>query len=487
MIHLLCLFTVLAMNSWAPLSDQLPNMKAGWVRPNEETAPLSAETDGGPVVDSDSTVDIPDLGQNLEQELFGPATGNGSAQGPPLDLSVEQIRLVMGGRAYLAIQYRALQDILWTQQALTSPSLLDLFWDARPTDRVRAFVSGRLDFDFSVADLQNLPTLFPRQQTRLRLDQIWLKFDLDRSVFLTFGKQRIRWGSGRVWNPTDFLNAQILNPLDVFDRRLGVTLAKIHVPIESNGSNLYFILTLDSANLLARAGYAARIELLLFNTEVAGSVALQPERPLRFGLDVSSGIGAFDLHSELAFRFGDQRPFFTSTENPDEIDGGEWVQARRPDVWYTQALIGAETSWVYAEDAFATFGIEYFWNQLGYPSPALYGLLFSSGAFQPLYLGEHYLSGYVVLPSPGPFDNLNLVVTTLTNLSDGSWLSRGDAALRLLRVITLNTWLVLHYGRLGEFRLPIEIPADSGIPGLEMGLSLPPPQFELGAALNLDF
>ena len=181
MIHLPCLYAVLSMSSWIPTSDQHPDIKAGEVPLDDERAPLSANTDGSPVVDSDSTVDIPDLGQTLEEELFGSATGNGNAQGTPLDLSVAPIRLVMGGRAYLAIEYRALQDILWTQQALTSPSLLDLFWDARPTDRVRAFVSGRLDFDFSVADLQNLPTLFPRQQTRLRLDQIWLKFDPSRS------------------------------------------------------------------------------------------------------------------------------------------------------------------------------------------------------------------------------------------------------------------------------------------------------------------
>ena len=453
--------------------------------PEEENKSVAAN----PKIDLNSneerSTDDDPIALEREAEIFGATDAAREVSGS--QFSFDQFNLEMGGRAYLALQYQFLQDIVWTQQAITSPSLLDLFWDARPNDRVRSYVAARLDYDFSVTDLQSELVPFPRERVRLRLDQFWLKFDVGRSVFLTIGKQRIRWGSGRTWNPTDFLNAQILNPLDVFDRRLGVTLAKVHVPFEQNGSNLYLLLTLDEANLLARAGCAGRIELLLFNTEIAGSFALQPQAPLRFGFDVSTGLGPFDLHSELAFRFRDQRPFWTQNENAEEDDNGEWVQSPRPDTWYTQALLGVETSWVYATDAFLTLGVEYFWNQLGYPSSELYGRLFSSGAFQPLYLGEHYLSGYLVLPSPGPFDDLNLIFTTLTNLSDGSWLTRGDGALRVLRVITLNTWLVLHYGNLGEFRLPLEIPANNVIPGFETGISLPPPQFELGAALNLDF
>jgi hypothetical protein len=35
------------------------------------------------------------------------------------------------------------------------------------------------------------------------LDQMWIRFDILETVFVTAGKQHVRWGTGRFWQPTD--------------------------------------------------------------------------------------------------------------------------------------------------------------------------------------------------------------------------------------------------------------------------------------------
>jgi len=68
--------------------------------------------------------------------------------------------------------------------------------------------------------------------TGVLLDQMWLRFDIKHTVFVTAGRQHVRWGTARFWTPTDFLHIQHRNPLDVFDARTGTTMIKVHVPWE---------------------------------------------------------------------------------------------------------------------------------------------------------------------------------------------------------------------------------------------------------------
>lgn len=444
--------------------------------PTERALEREAEIFGAPAVDG-----MPEAGEPASPVQEGDAS-------PPSGLEVIQNlerALDLGGRVYLALQYTFQEEGAPPGHPLVSPSLLDLYADARPSDRVRAFASARLDIDFTAPMNPEETQGLPRQATRVRLDQLWIKLDAGRTAFLTLGKQRIRWGSGRFWNPTDFLNAARLDPLDVFDRRLGVTLAKVHFPLEEIGSNIYFFGVLDDADLLGNAGLASRLEALVFNTEIAVSAALRPGQPLRFGLDVSSGLWLFDLRSEIAFLYGSDQPGF---EGPLDFERGVLpVEVSRVDEWIIQALFGGELSLLYAEDGAVTLGAEYFYNDAGYDEPSLYPLLFQRGAFQPLYVGRHYLAGYVALPGPGRYDELNLVASTLANLSDLSVLTRLDASAQLLTFVTLNAWAVAHYGSPGELRLRVTIPPQPAIEGLEDGISLPAPVVDLGAALTVVF
>ena len=77
------------------------------------------------------------------------------------------------------------------------------------------------------------------QGPRVVLDQMWLRFDIKHTVFVTAGRQHVKWGTARVWQPTDFLHVVKRNPLDVFDARTGSSMLKLHVPWEERGWNFY--------------------------------------------------------------------------------------------------------------------------------------------------------------------------------------------------------------------------------------------------------
>jgi len=131
--------------------------------------------------------------------------------------------LKIGGQIYLRAQSSAQQGQSAGNWTLSSPSLLDAYMDVRPNDRVRGFVLARTIFDptlpatastsfaaisggsqggASTGGAANLSSLFGVQATRtprVLLDQMWLRFDIKHTVFVTAGRQHVRWGTARFW------------------------------------------------------------------------------------------------------------------------------------------------------------------------------------------------------------------------------------------------------------------------------------------------
>ena len=149
----------------------------------------------------------------------------------------------------------------WT---LASPNLLDAYFDARPNERVRAFIrgahelrsdarrpagtidAGRRQPDHArraarspAASATGFSTFNASRGPNTVLDQMWIAFDIEHKVFVTAGKQHVKWGTGRFWTPTDYLHPIKRNPLDVFDARPGTSMLKLHFPWESRAWNFY--------------------------------------------------------------------------------------------------------------------------------------------------------------------------------------------------------------------------------------------------------
>lgn len=463
-----------------------------------------------------------------EALLGSPGAGTQFAEdAPPED------PLAIGGLLYLRAQSFALEGQPVRDVSFSVPSLLDLYLDVRPNERVRGFVLGRMVYDptlppavapgeattgplapgASTAGALSPSEVF-QQRTRdpqVFLDQYWLNFDVARRLFVTAGKQHVRWGTARFWMPTDYLHLRNRNPIDVFDARVGTNMLKVHLPIESLAWNFYgyvVVEDLEATNRLGRVAGALRGEFVLGTTELGLGVFARREDSPRFAVDVSTGVGDFDFYGELALRDAgevDRVRFDPNATAPAPVPPQPWenpgaaalrdlqrtVSALYPSFraegYRPQAVGGVTYTVKYNDQDTFTLGGEYFYNGLGYDSATAYpGLVLPrlETLQQPatfFYLGRHYGALFASFPRPFSLETHTFTLSTLGNLSDQSYLSRVDYSYILLTHMTLEAFVGVHYGtRAGEFRF--------GVEELRVGnlvLNQPPSLLDFGLALRM--
>ncbi|MFC1610574.1 hypothetical protein ACFL6C_06425 [Myxococcota bacterium] len=397
-------------------------------------------------------------------------------------LSEHEDWLDLGGLLYMRVDYHAEEDTKAQESPLRSPNLVDVYLDAQPNDRVRGHVRGRLRHDFTVPPDSLDAFGQPRARTEVLLDQLWLKLDVAQLLFVTAGKQAVRWGSGRFWNPTDFLNRQKRDPLAIMDERTGVSMVKLHLPIESLGWNLYAVANLDEAETPELTGAALRAELLFGETEIALTYASRKNNPHQLGLDISSAIWLFDLRTEVAAQKGIVTPFFRGPLDIQRLAFPREVS--REDQWILQGTAALEITIRYADQDNVTVGVEYFYNDAGYKNAHLYPWLALEGQFVPLYLGRHYVAAYAHLPQPGLWNDTSFTVSAMGNLSDESWLARFDWQVRVLTHLDVNVYAIYHFGENGELNYGLSVPAFP-VAGLEDGIEVRQPIIDVGVALRV--
>jgi hypothetical protein len=422
--------------------------------------------------------------------------------------------LAIGGQLYLRAFLFARKDTPPSQWELTAPSLLDVYLDARPTDRVRGFVLVRGFHDPTASEVQPilpLPSEFDdgqplpvpgaqaREEFEVLLDQLWLRFDVGRRAFFTAGKQHVKWGVGRFWNPTDFLHRVRRNPLAPFDVRTGTTMVRLQVPWEARGWNLQAAAILEPlvppidetaprAGQLGALGGALRSELVLGTAEVGVGGVVQKGRPARLGVDVSAGVWELDVYGELALRSAPELPLWREVPGATSSTPA-FARFERfdPGGANPAATLGASWTGKYGDQDTLTIGAEYFYNRNGYADATIYPWLLLQGDFAPFYLGQHYAGAYVLLPGPGSWDTASFTLSALGNLSDGSVLGRLDYSLVVLTYLRFEAFLAAHAGTIGgEFRLGLDVPPqDLGGGVVTPRVQVGAPTFDAGVALRL--
>lgn len=467
----------------------IPALASAQDRPNEadlfgssDDAPLAGDAGvaAGPEERPDGGVD-----RDRDQLSSGPVVSKfdtAEAVSDPLKIGGS---LLLFGQGYFQESRPLLEG------AFSAPMILDVYLDGRPSDRLRAFANGRLQFDptYPAGDGASSSTtnatgatgtfvgLTPatRANPSVFLDQLWLRFDIARRVYFTIGRQKVRWGVSRVWYPTDFLNSRPRDALNPFDVRLGVNAVKVHVPIESLGWNFYAYGLLDGVNVtstglkLNQLGGALRGEFVLGPAELGIAGVWQEGRRQRYALDISSALGPVDVYAEAAFRDGQDFALFDfPADLTDEnllANIGNITSKASPRV-VVQVSGGASFQFNYTDKNFAIVGVEYFYNPVGYETPVGYQVQ----AFAPsvlgktldpmqsvaLYQGKHNLA--ITLASPGipGFDWITVALSNIIIINDPAALTRLDVIFRVLNFLSVQAFGSVFYGQPGgqlRFRL----------------------------------
>jgi len=163
----------------------------------------------------------------------------------------------------------------------------------------------------------------------------WAEYDAGQ-VSMKLGRQRVAWGSGRIWNPTDRFNPVDPTALEI-DQKLGVDAGRLDWNYSGQGS-------LMAIAAPARSSYHTSRKLALRWQDTFGEfdVALMGGRinhENMFGMDVTGNLG--DAGVRL-----------------------EWMQARNAlDGSYAQLVTGIDYTW---QQAWLPNGLymalEYFYN-----------------------------------------------------------------------------------------------------------------------------
>ena len=429
--------------------------------------------------------------EDRENSLFG------EEQPDEYQLSTDEQALLrkdpleIGGMVYMRYNAQVYEgDPEWPRTQ--SPNLVDVFMDARHDKRrLRAYVRGRLLYD----PLYNPDSEFvfgatSGEEVDMVLDQLWVKFDIERSVFFTVGQQPVRWGATRIWNPVDVVNPTRRDPLAAFDSRVGVPVMKMHIPIESLGWNFVVLGLMDRADTMDKVGAAARAEFVFSTVEMGLSGVLRRDTDPKAGLDLSAGVGDFDITGELGVTFFEE-------------DGHEAIFAAGDRDAVIQVAAGISYGWKYSAEDTLTIAGEYFWNPdgvsghcdyplmmsgmflnemfadltpadlnidpasipAGFDPSALEDQFASAGEFRPFYNGQHYGMLAFLLPAPGSWDRVTFFLSNLGNFSDMSFISRFDYRHALESYLSIEAFVAVHYGqRGGEFKFGTQRPIGDYLP-----------------------
>ena len=284
------------------------------------------------------------------------------------------------------------------------------------------------------------------------LDQMWIRFDILQKVFVTTGKQHVHFGTGRFWQPTDYLHPVKRNPLDGFDARPGVTMIKLNVPWEAQGWNFYALRRHRGSQRRdehARQGRRCRPRRGGAGGRRAGRRHLRAQGrapPLR--VRSSTGIWDFDVYGELALRPGGDFLHY----DPELMTVGTYTG------YETQIVGGINYSRKYNDNDAWTVGAEYFYNHPGYSSASVYpqALQYASATrtrcptrsrcSRSSIWASTTAAVFASFPAPYSWNYTTFTFSTLGNLSDKSFISRVDYSVTVLTHLSFEAFVGVHYG-----------------------------------------
>jgi hypothetical protein len=526
-------------------------------RPDESSmfgAPAPAADAGGVEAASGPGASAADAGRDVEELAHADTARDAFASGEAVENPLQ-----IGGIFYQRGFASAQDSTSFNHTNYSLPLQVNGYMDARPNDRIRGFVLARLQYDPTLdgcsasttapvvnaaapcpralplsgagaggnsqtASTSSAPTSFGTgtvlpSNPAVLLDQAWLKFDIERVVFVTVGKQHVKWGASRFWNPTDFLHTQRRDPLLPYDLRLGNNMVKFEIPWEATATNFYAAALFDNpqpASSLGQLGGAFRAETTLFGSWAVGAEAVlrNGAHPV-IGADLSAPIGPFDVYAEAAYRERPDTPLY-SLQLPGGLTAAEVApyitsllqngQSLPPNIQnaiqgfdlskifggstpagqYVQVSGGFNYQFAWKENRQAIAGVEYFFNRLGYTNSLYYPALIFNGNFFPFYTGRHYAAIYATAEGPDELKHTNYTFSNLANLSDQSFISRIDFSWRVLTYLTFEAYGDVHYGnRGGEFRFALDTPALQFNGQSVPPLFIAPPTFDLGVGLRI--
>lgn len=337
-------------------------------------------------------------GASASEDEFNKGFGADQGMQEADNKNIEIDRLKIGGNLQAEWLIYKLQNQS-QKDYVSNPLSMELYFDSQLKNDVRAFVRGRLIHDSAIDETEISPlTGTTLKQNTSSLDEMKISFQTSRKIFWTLGKQKIKWGAAKFWNPTDFLNLQKRDFFKQEDLRAGLSMVKAHIPF--GDANLYLISVNEKANESDKTGGAARVEIP-FSTFTSGEWSFssfnQKGQTTRLGSDLSLAIKDVDVY----------------------------IEAAQDDQGQNKAVSGGLSyEFKYTDDDTASLGVESFWQENGAKDNSEYAARILAGNWTPFFIADSYTLASLFLMKPGSWNDSNIILYFIQNNVDNSQYSR---------------------------------------------------------------
>lgn len=221
----------------------------------------------------------------------------------------------IGGSLSSEVDYFLQQGVPLDQNLVSNPNILFLYLDSKLENDNRVFARIRTFYD-PTGNSSGSPSASSytnpygngsgnSDYLSIQLQELRLSTNLGHQIFLTIGRQKVKYGTAKFFNPTDFLNTQAYNFFLPSDERVGIDMIRAQVPMGT--SNFYATgLPGNPTNGNPAGGYFREevaydgVDKFLESGEFSFSGYLPKGQPGRAGFDLSQGVGDLDFYFEGA-------------------------------------------------------------------------------------------------------------------------------------------------------------------------------------------
>lgn len=309
--------------------------------------------------------------------------------------------------------------------------------------------NGRVQLDGSLE--KGIARLFVKTNTDYRKSYLgedqkttvydgFLSIKPSSSLTVEIGKKTLRWGKGYAWNPVAFVD----RPKDPDDPELSLEgfivasadyIKSFQGPLKTVSFTPVLVPVYEHVNDtfgdINKLNFAARLYLLLYDTDIDFIVLTGGSKTTRYGMDFSRNISTnFEIHGEFAFINNFKKRYIDSSGNllDKEYDAKSYLVGLR-----------------YLTEKDATYILEYYYNGTGFTSGEMkdffsfintgYDFFLSTGSDALLEKASDLTQGNYGKPTPmreyiylrvsqkEPFDILYFTpsVTWIFNMTDKSF------------------------------------------------------------------
>lgn len=249
------------------------------------------------------------------------------------------------------VHFQAQTSLLALPSGIASASI-DASADLRVSDfeRFRASVQFRYDPE---GEQYTTPTIL--------LDELFIDTEIGKKVFFRLGKQRISWGVGTWFKPSDVLSLAAIDPDDPTASREGPFAFKADMPIGLNHAMLYLVPPLSgNAGAFSAAG---RYDWVVGGWELsfAGFGRTDMQVSPRAMFTFTGAIGSIDVYGEQVLLWGADRTFVKQGDTP-----GSYATYRLDDRVFLQSTLGFKYSKSTSQGFSLSLNLQGYYNGTGY-------------------------------------------------------------------------------------------------------------------------